>query len=1029
MACVMAVGMLPVATCAQALQTETMMLSGKGPDDAVNWDFQIGGGRRAGEAAHIPVPSNWQQHGFGRYQYGEEGRSGQPDHGTYRRQFTVPAAWKGRRIRLIFDGVMTDAAVTVNGVSAGPEHQGGFYRFGFDITPLLKIGQANTVEVVVHEASANPDTNRAERAADYWVFGGIFRPVWLEATPLQAIAHTAIDGRADGTLTADVTLAAPQDVARLTAQVTAPDGRPVGAAFTQTIPAGGGGRIRLATRIADPRLWTAETPALYGLTLTLVQGDRAVHQTHERFGFRTFEVRAGQGLFLNGQRILLKGVNRHSFRPDTARTLTTKDNYDDVRLIRSMNMNAVRMSHYPPDESFLKAADELGLYVLDELSGWQHAHDTQVGRRLVREMIERDVNHPSILFWDNGNEGGFNLDLDADYALYDPQQRPVLHPWAIHADVDTKHYPPYADVLKRLDGPNIFMPTEFMHGLFDGGGGAGLADYWKAIAGSPRGGGGFIWVFADEGIARTDRGGAIDTFSTFAPDGIVGPRHELEPSVATIRDLWSPVQIDPPTLDDRFTGLLNVRNGYDFTSLSQLRFSWRLLRFPGPVAGTVAADVIGKGEAAVPDIAPHASGGLQLRLPARWQEADALALTAMRDGQDIWTWTWPTARLDAAVPVFPAGRSVAPSVAKVGDTVHLSGGGVDATFDRISGLLREVRRGDRRYTLSNGPRLTFARPRDTGAPRWLPIAGGDDAGLTRRVPNAALASVAEVELDFAKADSWAGFALDISPDGQQWRTIFNGSRRKTDGERYVFPPQIVKAIRIRDPKRADGQAVAVKAVRLGYEPDRFPAASTSVTIQTGQSRDPKTGAEEAWIEAPGAGGLDRVRWTIDARGVLTLDYGYRLTGPVLYHGVSFDTPLADLHSVRALVNGGDPVWRNRLQGGVLGVHDVAGTTGGLPNPATAGYFAGLRWATFSGKKASWSLTSAVPDQYLRVGTRPNDHPYTTVDFPSGDISILGAIPGMGSKFIKPEDSGPSGQPTIVSGMQRGKLMLSFADNQ
>jgi hypothetical protein len=286
--------------------------------------------------------------------------------------------------------------------------------------------------------------------------------------------------------------------------------------------------------------------------------------------------------------------------------------------------------------------------------------------------------------------------------------------------------------------------------------------------------------------------------------------------------------------------------------------------------------------------------------------------------------------------------------------------------------------------------------------------------------------VIEVELGFEKADSWAGFALDISPDGKQWRTVFDGSRRKTDGERYVFPPQQVAAIRIRDPKRADGQPVAVKAVRLGYEAGRFPAAATTpVTIRTGTARNAATGAEEAWVEAPGAGGLDRVRWTIDARGVLTLDYGYRLSGSYLYHGVSFDAPLAGVDTVKALLDGRDPVWRNRVRGGVLGVHDIADRRGTLPDPATAGYFAGLRWATFRGSQGSWTVASPSRDTYLRVGTRLNDHPYTTVDFPAGDLSFLGAIPGMGSKFIKPEDSGPDGQPTTVSGEQSGRLVFSW----
>ena len=283
-------------------------------------------------------------------------------------------------MRLVFEGVMTDATVKLNGSLAGPVHQGGFYRFRYDVTPLLKFGEENLLEIDVAKVSANIDTELAERSGDYWVFGGIYRPVYLEAVPAQSIEHVAIDARADGMLKADVMLSSVRDADRLTGQVTGPGGQAVGSPFSVPIAAGGTGRSSLSARIENPRLWTAETPNLYTLRLTLFQGTRVLHTFDQRFGFRTFEVRKGQGLFLNGQRIVLKGVGRHSFRPETGRALTTEDNYDDVRLIKAMNMNAVRTTHYPPDVAFLEACDELGLYVLDELSSWHHAHDTAVGR-------------------------------------------------------------------------------------------------------------------------------------------------------------------------------------------------------------------------------------------------------------------------------------------------------------------------------------------------------------------------------------------------------------------------------------------------------------------------------------------------------------------------------------------------------------------------------------------------------------------------------------------------------------------------
>ena len=196
-------------------------------------------------------------------------------------------------------------------------------------------------------------------------------------------------------------------------------------------------------------------------------------------------------------------------------------------LMKAMNMNAVRCSHYPPNRNFLRACDERGLYVLDELAGWQKPpYETAVGKKLVKEMVTRDVNHPCILFWDNGNEGGWNTELDGEFARYDPQNRPVLHPWAVFSGIDTDHYESYESTQNKLKGPAPYMPTEALHGLYDGGLGAGLADYWAAMRSSPFGAGIFLWVLADEGAVRTDKNGQIDTDGNHAPDGIVGPYHE-----------------------------------------------------------------------------------------------------------------------------------------------------------------------------------------------------------------------------------------------------------------------------------------------------------------------------------------------------------------------------------------------------------------------------------------------------------------------------------------------------------------------
>jgi beta-galactosidase/beta-glucuronidase len=372
-----------------AAETELLYLSGHGPKDAVRWDFSVTKGRRAGESASIPVPSNWEQHGFGSYNYGESPAGKADEHGIYKTRFTVPENWKGRRIRIVFDGVMTDASVKVNGKPAGPVHQGGFYRFRYDITKLLEPGRENTLEVDVSKCSADPQTERAERNADYWVFGGIFRPVFLEGVPERSIEQVSVNATADGVFKANVDFGNLRESASVEAQIYDAAGKPVGDVFSAEVPGGGASRVSVETRIPNPALWTAETPELYTVKFKLKKGDSNLHEVTQRFGFRTIEVRKSGGIFLNGERILLKGVCRHSFRPETGRALDKESCYDDVRLLKSMNMNAVRMSHYPPDPAFLEACDELGLYVINELSGWQNAHGTEIGRKLVREMVIR----------------------------------------------------------------------------------------------------------------------------------------------------------------------------------------------------------------------------------------------------------------------------------------------------------------------------------------------------------------------------------------------------------------------------------------------------------------------------------------------------------------------------------------------------------------------------------------------------------------------------------------------------------------
>jgi hypothetical protein len=712
------------AASAQPQETRRQYLSGHGKDDAVPWKFLCTSGAQSGYWTNLPVPSNWELHGFGSLNYRKDPTNAWDERGLYQCEFAAPSDWAGQRTFLVFEGVMTDTGARLNGEPVGPLHQGGFYRFKYEVTGLLRPGFTNRLEVAVAKHSANNSVNHAERTADYWVFGGIFRPVYLEATPPRFIERVAIDARADGAFIMEVFANGITNGASLEAQILSADSRPVGPPFTEHLA---GAKTTLRTRMASPRTWTAETPNLYVAEVRLKEGDKALHVYRQRFGFRTMEVLAGDGLYVNGRRVVLQGADRHSFWPDSGRCLSEAVHRLDINLMKDMNMNAVRMSHYPPDAEFLDLCDELGLYVLDELAGWHAFYDTETGTKLVHEMVPRDVNHPCILFWDNGNEGGFNTNLDHLFLELDPQQRRVLHPWTPFSGVNTSHYltyenarlacagvPTYYRQGREVADTNaatkfIYMPTEFQHGLYDGGAGAGLEDYWTLMRSSKVLGGGFIWALTDDGVKRPDTG-QIDVAGNQAPDGIVGPYRQKEGSFYTVKELWSPLVVLDQALPPDFSGTLRLENRYSFTDANQCKFAWELRKFALPGETGPGFAVLARGTADAPAIPPGEKGSLRLRLPEDWARADALALRISDPaGRELWTQVWPLGVLDAFRKLPTASSSLKTRESETADAVQASVGDLTVTISKQTGLLQSVKRGAQIFSLANGPRPAAGR--------------------------------------------------------------------------------------------------------------------------------------------------------------------------------------------------------------------------------------------------------------------------------------------------------------------------------
>jgi hypothetical protein len=955
---------LLLASVARAAETETQYLSGLGKDDPVKWEFKCDKGQNADKWSTIGVPSNWELQGFGIYTYGRVTPSGgwPRVHGIYRRTFTTPANWRDKAVFVKFEGVMTDTQVTINGQSAGPMHQGGYYAFKYDITSLLKpAGQQNEIQVDVDDDSMNESVNHAERRGDFWNYGGIFRPVYLEAVPKTFVDHMAINATAAGSLDVEVRLSdlrtgtSGGTAATVEMQVLDLSGKPVGEPVTVKDVAFDG-TTQLAGKIVNPRLWTAETPNLYQLEVRLKLGDAVVHTVHQRFGFRTIELRPGQGLFVNGNRVFLKGFARHSFWPDSGRTLSEQISRDDINLMKEMNANAVRSSHYPPDRHFLDACDELGLYVLDELTGWQAHYDTDIGHKLVKEMVEHDVNHPSILFWDNGNEGGFNFDLDGDYAKYDPEKRTVLHPWAAYPPgiADTKHYPTYDGLLQKLAQDPVLLPTEMLHGNYDGGAGAGMQDYWDAILKSKAGAGGFVWAFLDEDVKRTDKGGILDSQGNMAPDGIVGPYREREASFYTVKQLWSPIIVTPP---EGYSHSFTVTNRYAFLNADQCTYEWQTIAFRQPNDSTSGSVVLASRTDHGRSLAPGASAiwdgwappaSTSGRGAKKTPDATRLIIKDST-GRVIQTYVWPAdglpSRLDQMVQSVGGAK---PTVTESDDTLTATAGNLSFQISKTTGLLVSASRQGKSFSLANGPRVMAMTPR-LSPPQRRQNPATPPPPLPAFAPDSKLTSLTH------KTD---GNDLVIS-------AVFDGPMKSLS---YRLKPNgwlsIDYVYAVSGPQEYFG---------IGFN---YPEADVKGMRFLGEGPTP------VYQDRLAGGTLD----------VWKRAYNNTIDGDPddLKPGEHFDYPL-----FKGFYSGVRWLQLSTSEGPITAMVDQ-----NLDSPIYVQVF-----------------TPKIPP--------PNLVGQVAVPFPNAGVSFLHAIPAIGNKFGGPKSMGPMGQPAIAKGEYKGHISLYF----
>ncbi|MCA2214199.1 glycoside hydrolase family 2 TIM barrel-domain containing protein [Jidongwangia harbinensis] len=466
--------------------------------------------------------------------------------GAYVRTVDLPADWAGDRVVLRFEGVTSGYLVWVNGGYVGYD-QGGYTPAEFDVTARLRPGR-NQIAVQVHRWGSGSYLEDV----DQWRYSGIFRDVWLYRTNpaylRDAYLTTDLDAaHRDATLRARVDVAGPPGRYTVRAVLRDPRNRTVA---TARGTAEAGGRVTLTAPVADPAKWSAEEPTLYALVLELLAADGTVlHTASQPVGFREIEVRDKQ-ILVNGERILVKGVNRAETDPDTGRYNTRKRQRDDVFLMKKLHLNAVRTSHYPSDPYLYRLADRYGLWVDDEVDIETHNRENCPSNCLAdrpewqaafaerfRAMVERDKNHPSVIFWDTGNEAGLGAAHHAMAAWADANEptRLLYHQSnspdgdAPFADVDGPRYPTPARLEARTKASaKPVVMGEYAHAM---GNGLGNFDqFWDLARRNPQMQGGFIWDWAEQNLRQPlvltpdTSGNAIQTFLVGKPTPVPGRR-------------------------------------------------------------------------------------------------------------------------------------------------------------------------------------------------------------------------------------------------------------------------------------------------------------------------------------------------------------------------------------------------------------------------------------------------------------------------------------------------------------------------
>lgn len=517
--------------------------------------------------------------------------------GSYRKMVTVPADWKGERIYLHVGSATSNLMVWVNGKFVGYSEDSKVSA-EFDLTKYLTPGKENLIAMQVMRWC---DGSYLEDQ-DFWRFTGIAREVYLYARPQAHIADLFItpdlvNNYQDGTLEVKLNAVGAKGE---TVMFSLKDkgGKEVAA---QTAKVGGNGEVKVNFDIKNPLKWTAEMPNLYTLYTTLMDGKQVAEVVPQRVGFRKVEIKNAQVL-VNGQPVLFKGANRHELDPVTGYVVSMDRMLEDIRVMKELNINAVRTCHYPNDPRWYELCDIYGIYMVAEANIESHGMgygDKTLAKEPTYEKahLERNEsnikiykNHPSIIFWSVGNEAGYGPNFEKAYDLvkaYDPS-RPCQYEQAGQngkTDIFCPMYYDYGgcDKYSQGDNPRPLIQCEYAHAMGNSMG--GFKEYWDMVRKYPKYQGGFIWDFVDQGLRVKNKqgktiyayGGDFGRYPTsdhnFNCNGIINPDRKPNPHANEVRyyyqNIWA-------TAKDLKAGEVEVYNENFFKSLDDVELQWTL---------------------------------------------------------------------------------------------------------------------------------------------------------------------------------------------------------------------------------------------------------------------------------------------------------------------------------------------------------------------------------------------------------------------------------------------------------------------